>query len=96
MSTPLHPHLPRSVRLVLTLSPPPLPSQLLVDTDRVDPSRQIDLTQLCNSGLFKVEPLRRQFGFQLTDEVSQSVSQSVSPVGWPVSQSAGFEQLVGP
>ena len=44
--------------------------QLMVDTDRVDPTRQIDLTQICNSGLFRLEPLRRQFGFQLTDEVS--------------------------
>jgi len=42
--------------------------QLMVDTDRVDPSQPIDLTQLCNSGLFKVEPMKREFGFQLTDD----------------------------
>lgn len=42
--------------------------QLMVDTDRVDPTHQIDITQICNSGLFKLEPMRRQFGFQLTDE----------------------------
>lgn len=42
--------------------------QLLIDTDRIDPSRPIDLVQLCNSGVFTLQPSCRQYGFQLKDD----------------------------
>lgn len=41
--------------------------QLLIDTDRLDTSRQIDLTSICNTGLYSLSPLSREFGFQLKD-----------------------------
>ncbi|UYV76929.1 MRPL15 [Cordylochernes scorpioides] len=42
--------------------------QLLVDTNRIDPSKPIDMTSLSNTKIFKMSPLNRDFGFQLTDE----------------------------
>lgn len=42
--------------------------QKLIDTDRIDISRPIDLTSICNTGLFKILPDQRHFGIQLTDE----------------------------
>jgi len=41
--------------------------QLLIDTDRIDPKKPIDITTLCNTGLYEVRPAEKQFGFQLTD-----------------------------
>lgn len=42
--------------------------QLMIDTDRLDVSKPIDLTQICNTGLFNIKPGQRQSGFQLKDE----------------------------
>lgn len=42
--------------------------QLLIDTNRIDPSRPIDIIQLCNSGVFDLQPASRQCGFQLKDD----------------------------
>lgn len=42
--------------------------QKLIDTDRIDSSRPIDLVSLCNTGLYSIRPDTRQFGIQLTDE----------------------------
>lgn len=42
--------------------------QLLVDTDRLDTSKPIDLIQICNTGLFDLRPDSRQYGFQLKDD----------------------------
>ncbi|KAG8223261.1 hypothetical protein J437_LFUL001538 [Ladona fulva] len=42
--------------------------QKLIDTNRLDTSEPIDLTAICNSGLFTILPERRQYGFQLKDE----------------------------
>lgn len=42
--------------------------QRLIDTQRIDGKTPIDLTTICNTGLFKISPALRQFGIQLTDE----------------------------
>lgn len=42
--------------------------QLMIDTNRLDTSKPIDLVQICNSGLFDLQPASRQYGFQLKDE----------------------------
>uniref|UniRef100_D3TMK5 Large ribosomal subunit protein uL15m n=1 Tax=Glossina morsitans morsitans TaxID=37546 RepID=D3TMK5_GLOMM len=42
--------------------------QVMLDTNRIDPTEPIDLTTLINTGLFKLSPTSREFGFQLTDE----------------------------
>ena len=43
--------------------------QRFIDLGRVDPSQPIDLTQLCNSGLFKIQIDQKHFGVNLTEEV---------------------------
>lgn len=42
--------------------------QTMIDTDRLDTSKPIDLVQICNSGLFNLQPDSRQYGFQLKDD----------------------------
>lgn len=42
--------------------------QLLIDTNRVDISKPIDLTSFCKTGLMQLDPDRKHFGFQLTEE----------------------------
>ncbi|KAJ9574698.1 hypothetical protein L9F63_008133 [Diploptera punctata] len=42
--------------------------QKMIDTDRLDISQPIDLSVLCNTGLYVNDPESKQFGVQLTDE----------------------------
>lgn len=42
----------------------------MVDTGRIDASQPIDLTTICNTKLYKIDPHDRHFGVHLTDEVS--------------------------
>lgn len=42
--------------------------QLMIDTDRLDTSRPIDVVQICNTGLFALKPDCRQYGFALKDD----------------------------
>lgn len=42
--------------------------QTLIETDRLDVSKPIDLVQICNTGLFNLRPESRQYGFQLKDD----------------------------
>jgi len=42
--------------------------QLMIDTGRVDASRPIDLTTICNTFLYDIKPLYRHFGVQLTSD----------------------------
>lgn len=41
---------------------------MLFDTNRVDASKPIDLTQICNTGIYNLKPDSRQYGFQLKDD----------------------------
>lgn len=43
--------------------------QRLVDMDALDVGRPIDLTSLCNTGVYSVDTQKRQFGVNLVDEV---------------------------
>lgn len=43
--------------------------QTLIDLDRVDISKPIDLAAICKTGLYSFEPSERHFGVNLTDEV---------------------------
>lgn len=42
--------------------------QKLIDTNRIDTSRPIDLVTILNTGLYKLFPDQHHFGVQLTDE----------------------------
>lgn len=42
--------------------------QTLIDTNRIETSRPIDVASICSTGIFDIKPDQRQFGFQLTDE----------------------------
>ncbi len=43
--------------------------QYLIDLGRVDPMQPIDLTQLVNCRGVAIQPLKRDYGIQLIDEV---------------------------
>jgi large subunit ribosomal protein L15 len=45
----------------------------MIDTDRLDVSQPIDLSSICNTGLYTINPQHKHFGIQLTDEVRQQV-----------------------
>ncbi|RZB73457.1 39S ribosomal protein L15, mitochondrial [Asbolus verrucosus] len=42
--------------------------QTLIDTNRIDPTKPIDLVAILNTGLYKLFPDQKQFGVHLTDE----------------------------
>lgn len=42
--------------------------QTMIDTDRIDISKPIDLAAVCNTGVYNFEPDQHQFGIHLTDE----------------------------
>lgn len=42
--------------------------QLMIDTNRIDPSKPIDLAAVCNTKAFHLDPSLRHFGINLTDE----------------------------
>ncbi|TKS87624.1 39S ribosomal protein L15, mitochondrial [Collichthys lucidus] len=46
--------------------------QYLIDLGRVDPTQPIDLTQLVNARGVTVQPLKRDYGVQLVDEVTSA------------------------
>lgn len=43
--------------------------QYLIDLGRIDPSQPIDLTQLVNSRGVTIQPLKRDYGVHLVEEV---------------------------
>jgi len=71
-STPFYirtPHEPYNEGHHLRRSYPPLSLgdlQLMIDNNRIDASKPIDLTSICLTGLWRCDPVDRQFGFQLT------------------------------
>ena len=42
--------------------------QEMIDTNRLDVSKPIDLVALINTGLFDLKPAERHYGFQLIDD----------------------------
>lgn len=50
--------------------------QLLIDTNRIDTSKPIDLTSLVNTGIVAVKPDWKHYGIHLTDEVLEFVLSS--------------------
>lgn len=42
--------------------------QLMIETNRIDSSKPIDLVSIMNSGLFILKPDQHEFGIHLTDE----------------------------
>lgn len=42
--------------------------QRLIDTNRIDPSRPIDVSAICATGLKSISPDKMHFGFQLVDK----------------------------
>jgi large subunit ribosomal protein L15 len=43
--------------------------QMLIDTNRIDDSKPIDLTAIANTGIISVKPDWKHYGVHLTDEV---------------------------
>ncbi|XP_013777989.1 39S ribosomal protein L15, mitochondrial-like [Limulus polyphemus] len=52
--------------------------QLMIDTGRLDPLQPIDLTAVCNTSLYFLDPSERHFGIQLTDEGLDSFKAQVN------------------
>ncbi|KAI6176319.1 39S ribosomal protein L15, mitochondrial [Aphelenchoides bicaudatus] len=52
--------------------------QRLIDLGWLDTSRLIDITQLCNTYLIKVQPQWRQFGIHLTDEGAETLTTPIN------------------
>lgn len=48
--------------------------QYLIDLGRIDPTQPIDLTQLVNSRGVTIQPLKRDHGIQLVDEVCLKIT----------------------
>lgn len=44
--------------------------QKMIDLNRIDISKPIDLSVLCNTGLYNINPEDKHFGVNLIDEVS--------------------------
>jgi len=42
----------------------------MIDLNRIDISKPIDLSVLCNTGLYNINPEDKHFGVNLIDEVS--------------------------
>lgn len=42
--------------------------QLLIDSGKIDPSEPIDLTAICNSNEYRIDPYLNHYGVQLVDE----------------------------
>lgn len=41
----------------------------MIDLNRIDISKPIDLSVLCNTGLYNIKPEDKHYGVNLTDEV---------------------------
>lgn len=52
--------------------------QTLLDSNRIDANNPIDLTTLCNTGLFNIRPDLRHFGIQLTDEGAEQFKMQIN------------------
>lgn len=50
----------------------------MLDTNRLDASKQIDITQICNTGVLSLRPDTRQYGFQLKDEGIENFNAKVN------------------
>lgn len=57
--------------------------QRLIDLSRVDPTQPIDLSTICNTGLFRVDADHdRHYGFHLTEEASSEICYLFPPSGY--------------
>lgn len=52
--------------------------QMLIDTDRLDITRPIDIASICSTGLYDFKPDERQFGVQLTDEGAETFKAKIN------------------
>ncbi|KAK3932582.1 39S ribosomal protein L15, mitochondrial [Frankliniella fusca] len=52
--------------------------QLMIDTDRINAEKPIDLVQICNTGLYKINPQCKHYGVHLTDEGADSFKAKVN------------------
>lgn len=52
--------------------------QLLIDTNRLDTTKPIDLVTLLNTGLYTLKPDQHQFGVNLTDEGSDTFKAKIN------------------
>ncbi|GIY13342.1 39S ribosomal protein L15, mitochondrial [Caerostris extrusa] len=52
--------------------------QLMIDTGRIDPTQPIDLTTICNSQLYFLDPREKHFGVHLTDEGADAFTAKVN------------------
>ncbi len=63
--------------------------QRLIDLGRLDPREPIDLTSICNTKIIMLDPAKKHFGVQLTDEVRFILKKSICLIIWVIFQ--GFE-----
>lgn len=55
-----------------------LEMQKLIDVNRIDITKPVDLTTILNTGLYKIAPDQHQFGIQLTDEGADIFSAKIN------------------
>jgi len=62
--------------------------QLMIDTERLDPSQPIDMATLCGTKVAKIDPSKNHFGFHLTSEGMDNFEAKVNiEVQWADEQS---------
>nr|CAG4646496.1 EOG090X0BG9 [Macrothrix elegans] len=52
--------------------------QTMIDTNRVDITKPLDLAAICNTKLYQIAPMEHQFGIQLTDEGLEQFSAKIN------------------
>lgn len=52
--------------------------QMMIDLNRLNTSRPIDVASLCATGIFTFNPDQKQFGFQLTDEGANTFKSKIN------------------
>ncbi|KAJ1530688.1 hypothetical protein ONE63_005554 [Megalurothrips usitatus] len=52
--------------------------QLMIDTDRINPKKPIDLVQICNTGLYKINVSGLHYGVHLTDDGADNFKAKVN------------------
>lgn len=50
----------------------------MIDLDRLNTSRPIDVASICSTGLFSFNPDQKQFGFQLSDEGANTFKSKIN------------------
>lgn len=54
----------------------------MIDLGRLNQYEPIDLTNICNTNIIMLNPARREYGIQITDEVSRINTENLKLTKW--------------